>query len=132
MSAESITLAGRAAAERNMLDACTITRVTGQTTNLQNGQVTDTVETIYSGKCSIQQNGRLSRPTTVAGAYVFQTAYELKLPIATSAGVDINDVVNVTAAVLDPDLAGRTYWVRELAAKSFATARRLGVEEVSG
>lgn len=132
MSAASVLVRGRQAAEALMVDACTITRVTGEVTDLQTGVVTQTTEQIYAGKCRIQQNGRLSRPVTVAGSYVFQTAYELQLPIGTSPGIGINDAVAVDAAVFDPDLSGRTYWVRELAAKTHATSRRCGIEEVSG
>lgn len=131
MSAASITLAGRAAAERNMVDSVTINRVTGSTPNLQTGAGAQTTSTIYSGKCRVQQRGRLSRPTTVAESYVFQTAYELQLPMSAT-GILINDIVTVTSSVLDPDLAGRDFWVREEAAKTHATSRRLGIEEVSG
>jgi hypothetical protein len=132
MSATSAVLAGRRAAERNMADACTITRVTGDTTDLQTAAVDKTTATIYSGKCRVQQTRGISRPTTVAEVYVFQTRYELQLPVATSPDIQINDVVTVTAAALDADLVGRTYWVRELANKTHATARRLGIEEVGG
>lgn len=131
MSAASITLAGRAAALKIMVDTCTITRKTGTATDLQTGVVSSTTETIYAGRCRVQQHGRLSRPTTVAEAYVFQTAYELQLPM-TAVDIAINDVVVVNTSVLDPDLTGRNYWVRELAAKTHGTSRRIGIEEVGG
>jgi hypothetical protein len=132
MSATRATMAGRRAAERNMADTCTVTRVTGASTDLQTAAVTETTAAVYTGKCRVQQTRGISRPTTVAEAYVFQTRYELQLPVATSPGIQIGDVVTITAAALDADLVGRTYWVRELADKTHATARRIGIEEVSG
>jgi hypothetical protein len=114
-----------------MVDACTITRVTGQTTNTQTAAITPTTATVYTGKCRLQQQGRMSRPTTVAEEYVFQTQRELQLPMSVT-GVRINDIVTVTASALDPDSAGRTYWVRELFDKTHGTSRRIGIEEVSG
>lgn len=135
MSAESATLAGRAAAEALQVDACTITRVAGQTTDLQTAAVTPTTVTVYSGKCRIQGHSGHSpstaRPVTVGGAYTFQSPFELQIPMSV-VGVQINDVVTVTASVLDPDLPGRKYWVKELAAKTHATSRRFGIELVAG
>lgn len=132
MSATSITLAGRRAAERLMVDACTITRVTATASNTQTGVGTPTTATIYTGKCRVQQMKGISRPTDVAGAYVFQTRYDLQLPVSTTLDIRINDIVTMTAAALDADLVGREYWVRELADKTHATARRIGIEEVTG
>ena len=131
MSAASVLVRGRQAAEALMVDACTITRVTGQTTNTQTAAITPTTATVYTGKCRLQQQGRMSRPTTVAEEYVFQTQRELQLPMSVT-GVRINDIVTVTASALDPDSAGRTYWVRELFDKTHGTSRRIGIEEVSG
>jgi len=38
----------------------------------------------------------------------------------------------VTASVNDPDLVGKTFHIRELAEKTWQTARRFGCEQVSG
>jgi hypothetical protein len=80
MSATTATLRGRLAAEANMVDACTIQRVTGTSTN----------DTIAS-----------------------------------------DDLVTITASLLDADLVGRTFRVRELGHKSHMTARRVQLEEVT-
>jgi hypothetical protein len=61
MSATTATLRGRLAAEANMVDACTIQRVTGTTTNDTTGVVTPTYTTIYSGKCRMQQTVPVSK-----------------------------------------------------------------------
>ena len=131
MSATSVMLCGRVAAERLMVDACRIERITGQTTNTTTGEVTDAVATIYSGKCRVQQRGRMSRPTDVGEAYVYQTLRELQLPMSVT-GVEIEDIVTITASVYDLDAVGQAYYVRELWAKTHSTSRRIGIEEVGG
>jgi hypothetical protein len=133
MSATSVTLRGRAAALALMVDTCTITRTTGTSTNLQTGAVTPTTSTIYSGVCRVQRlpSGGVARPATVGEAQVYQQPLYVQVPTSV-AGVLVDDVVTVTASALDPDLVGRTFWVKELGAKTHATAHRLGVEEVLG
>lgn len=132
MSAASAVARGRVFALRLMVDACTITRVTGETTDLQTGQVTKTTSTIYAGPCRVQQltAGGVARPATVGEAQRFQQPLTVQVPMSVT-GVQSGDVVTVTASVLDADLVGRSFWVRELAHKSHLTARRLGIEEVT-
>jgi hypothetical protein len=130
MSAASATLAGRAAAERNMVDTCTITRETGRTTDVDSGLTTKTTSTLYAGKCRIQQPGRMARPEQVGEAQVYQLLIEVQLPMAVT-GLAVGDVVAVTASALDPDLVGRHFWIKDLAHKTHMTARRVGCEEVT-
>jgi hypothetical protein len=135
MSATSVTLRGQNAAIALMTDACTITR-TSQVTNLQTGVVTNTTTTIYTGRCKVQKFGSASgagtaRPTSVGEAEVWQLPMSVHVPM-TVTGVRVGDIVTASTSVLDPDLPGRSFWVRELFHKSYATARRLGLEEVTG
>jgi hypothetical protein len=132
MSASLTALRGQTAAIALMTDACTITR-TSQVTNLQTGVVTNTTTTIYTGRCKFQQlvTGGLARPVSVGEAEVWQLPLHVHVPM-TVTGVRVGDIVTASASVLDPDLVGRTFWVRELFHKSYATARRLGLEEVTG
>lgn len=131
MDAQGAMLRGRTAAEALMVDACTITRVTDETTDPETGQITPITAPVYSGKCRVQDNSRLARPTTIGEAYVFQSAYVLQLPVVGSEGVQVGDQVLITTSSNDGDLLNRPFWVRELAHKTHATARRLGVEEVT-
>lgn len=131
MTPEQAILAGRAAAEALMIDTCTITRVTSETPDLQTGLITTETMVVYTGPCRIQQKGHLSRPTTVAEAYLYQSPVELQLPMAVTA-VRIRDDVTIDTSVLDPALAGQHYWVKEPAAKTHATSRRFGIESVAG
>jgi len=113
-----------------MVDECTVERLgDGAFTNAANG-VVDTFPTeIYSGKCKMQQTMSQSS-TPVSGGHQF-TVQDTRWDTPVSAGpFQIDDVVTVTAAVLDPQLVGRQYRVVELFHKSAATAQRTRVEEV--
>lgn len=131
MSATTATMRGRRAAEALMIDTCTVTRLTGSSTDPETGVITPTTATIYTGKCKIQQPGVASGgPANLGEATVMVSHPQLHLPIAAT-GVRSDDVATVTAAALDPDLVGRRYAIRVPAAKTFATARRLDIELVT-
>ena len=129
MSAASAMARGQAAALALMVDAVIVKRLTGTTTDGL-GTVTNTYTTVYSGKCKVQQRQGVGRPTRVAEAEVFISRLELHLPV-TVTGVASDDIATVTASAHDPDLVGRVFHVRELAHKSFLTARRFQIIEVT-
>lgn len=131
MSATSITLRGRAAAEALMLDAVTIKRTASSSTDQDTGVVTPTLSTLYTGKAKIHQASPSASPTTLGEAEVFIGQVEVHVPVTVTA-IQPDDLVTVTAASLDADLVGKTYRVRGVADKSFLTARRLSVIAVSG
>lgn len=119
---------GRAAAEALMVDACVVRRPTGETTDPTTGAVTSTFDTLYTGKCKIQQS---SRPGGASGvdvgeAHLLLQRVEVHLPMS-AGGFQPDDEVTVTAAAYDPDLVGQMFVVRDVPSKSMATARRLGV-----
>lgn len=120
--------AGRAAAESLMVDACTIRRKTGETTDTDTAQVTPTYSTIYSGKCRFQQRDTGVREQNVAEQVNRMLRVELHLPMAVI-GLKVADVVTCTASVRDPDLPGREFLIRDLFHKTDATARRIRLEE---
>lgn len=125
---------GRRAAEALMLDQCTVTRTSGPAGPLNPETGTRTpapTTTVYAGRCKVQTHEpHESRPQS--GGHVFTVQrYAVHLPISTSA-VQIGDRIEVTAAVVDPQLAGRHYEVTGTMHKSLATAQRLLVEEVTG
>lgn len=131
MSAASITLRGRAAAERDMLDAVTVQHQTGASEDAA-GVITPTYSTIYSGKAKIQQSAPAAAPTDVGQAAVFVGQMQVHLPVTTAtAAVAPDDLVTVTTCVLDASLVGRTFRLRGPAHKSYATARRFPAVEVS-
>lgn len=132
MSATSALLRGRVAAERLMLDTCTVKRLSGQVNTPDTGQVVNTYTTVYSGKCKVQQADRsgVARPQSVGEAEVFMSRLQLHLPISAT-GVTSDDIATITASALDPDLVGKVFHVREPSAKTFLTARRFGIEQVA-
>lgn len=133
MSRETVLARGRAAAEKGMLDQCTIERVTGQTTNPTNAVVVDQKTTLYIGKCRVQSwspLGGAASPRTVGAQYLRLLRLELQLPVSGTEGLQDGDVVTITFAAHDQDLAGRSFAVRDLQFKSDDTSRRIGVSEV--
>jgi hypothetical protein len=125
-------MAGRRAAERDMVDACQIKRRTGESTDPDTGVVTPTYATVYTGRCRVQQRALESQGSDVGEARIYQVPWELQLPMATSTGIAVEDIATITACQLDPDLVGRAWWVKGKAGGTNKTARRLQVEEVTG
>ncbi len=131
MSALSVAVQGRTAAERIMLDTVTIRRKTGTGFNETTGQYTDTTSTVYTGKCKLQDAGRTLQGEAEAGRReVITLSSFLHLPVSVTA-VQVDDVAEVTASQ-DPGAVGRKLRVAQLDYKTFATARRLQVEDAIG
>lgn len=131
MSRESVLARGRAAAEAGMVDAVTIRRTTGVSTNDQTGVVTPVQTVIYTGKARIQQSIAMGQRVESGEASLVVLRLELQLPVATSTAVDRGDIVTVDSAVNDASLPGRTFVIRDLHHKSESTARRMTCEEVT-
>ena len=131
MSVDDLLERGRLAALELMQDACEIERVTGSDTDLETGEVVETTEQVYAGKCRVQQAAATASEQTPGEAALLMVGRILQLPVVASAGVRAGDRVSITACVHDPDLIGRWFTVRAEFAKTHATARRLGIDEVT-
>jgi hypothetical protein len=130
---DSVLARGQAAAERGMVDACTIRRPDGMgTTDPVTGFPTQSYSTVYTGKCRVQQRAAVARPREAGEDQLMIVRFELHLPVAGTSDLRVNDEVTLTASAHDPDLLGRMFLVIELAHKSEATARRVGVTERTG
>lgn len=125
-----VLLRGRAAAESLMVDACTIRRRTGESTDDDTGFVTPTYTTVYTGRCKVQQQSASASPSDVGQDNVLIGQLELHLPAATT-GPQPDDQATITASVNDADLVGRTFKLRGRPHKSFLTARRFPLIEVT-
>lgn len=133
MSRATVLARGRAAAEAGMADACTIRREnTTDTTNPITGVGTTTYTTLYTGKCRVQQAVAVARPREIGEDQVNIVRFDLQLPIVGTEGLQVEDLVTITSAVKDADLVNRVFIVWELAHKSEATSRRLGIIERTG
>ncbi|MFG3639088.1 DUF6093 family protein [Micromonospora sp. NPDC047762] len=130
MSLASALARGRRAAERLMVDQCVIRRDAGTTYDPVTGYPTPNTTEVYAGRCRVQQQTASAGQRDVGEATVLLLRLEVQLPMSV-VGVRVDDVVEVTASMHDPDLPGRRFRVRELAHKTHATARRFGVEEVT-
>lgn len=131
MSASSVLLRGRAAAEALMQDAVIVKRGTSSTDS-ETGVITPAWTTIYAGPCKVQQAAPATSPSDVGEAAVFVGQLQLHVPVnATTAGIHPDDLAEITACVLDPSLVGATFRVRGPAHKSFATARRFPLVEAT-
>lgn len=129
----SVLAAGRREAERGMVDACEITRVTSAPTDRTTLVRTETRTTIYEGPCRVQELLAFSRDTTPSPDVRLLGRYRiLQLPVVGSEGIQLGDDVEITACVNDPDLVGKSMRVRDQSGKSEATSRRIGIEEMTG
>jgi hypothetical protein len=114
-----------------MVDACTITRTTGRSTDTTTGAVTPTTSTLYTGKCRVQQQQAQATTEDVGEDQVLLLRLEVQLPMSVT-GLQVGDRITVTASAHDADLVGRVFRVHDLAHKTHATARRVQCLEVTG
>lgn len=128
MSRETVLARAQAAALASMVDAGRIRHKTGEATDAV-GNVTPTYAVVYAGPCKVQQQKGIARPANVGEAEVFLSRLELHIPMSVT-GVSSDDVLDLTASA-DPDLLGRLFHVRELAHKTWASARRYSIVEVT-
>lgn len=129
ISAESITLRGRLAAEALMIDSCVVERSTGEVTDPVTGVVSEGWETVYSGVCKVQ--GRQAQASTPdAGGHAF-TVEQLMVHLPVSAQSLPGDRVTVLSSAMDPGLVGLKLRLTELARGTYRTADRWNVELVT-
>lgn len=122
---------GRRQAEAIMSDTCTIRPITGHTTDPDTAVVTPILgAAVYTGKCKLQSQ-RPFPSTPDAGEHLYTVGpLYLHLPIVGSEQVATGQEVVITASV-DPANIGRIFRVKSGDRKSYGTAFRPLVEEVS-
>lgn len=117
-----------------MTDTVTVTRVTGPP-----GPVDpDTGErepapttTVYTGPGKVQTH-EPHESARKSGEHIYiEQRYHLHLPISATEA-DVGDSVTVTSSATDAQLVGREYRVAGEHAKTWATARRLLLDEITG
>lgn len=130
MSQRAAASAGRRAAERNMIDTCRVRTVTGVTTNPLTGASTPTYSApLYTGRCKVATYEPQERNPEVGGATMTVQRYSVHVPVGSFAPA-VGQVIEITAAALDPNLTGTAFRIVALLHKTAATAYRLGVEEI--
>ena len=111
-----------------MVDACTVSRVTGTSTDPLTGASVPTLEPVYEGRCKVNTYEPYERNPTVGGGTVTVQRYSVHVPVGSFAP-EVGQVVDITSASFDENLAGRSFRVVALLHKTAATAYRLSVEE---
>jgi len=132
VTAESVTLAGRAAAEALMVDTCRIGVLGPAAFDSATGTYTPgTIDPVYTGKCRVQvRDGLNAQDPEVGERQITLQPLVLAVPIAAT-GIAVDQVAEILTATLDPELVGSRFRVVATHAKTHATARRLQCEEVT-
>lgn len=141
MSAADLLLRGRAKAEEQMVDTCTITRLDGSTiTDPDTGEVTQGGTVIYPtadhiaagnpGKCKVQSKDSATASPDAGGHTFVVVSRQVHIP-ANAADVKDGDVVTITESLLNAFTVGKQYRVEGFTPDSFDTAARLPVKELT-
>lgn len=132
-AAGRLARAGRRRAEAQMVDQCTIRPITGHGPADPDTGVVPTLygAAVYAGKCKIQtQKPFPSTPDAGEHLWTVGPLY-LHLPVVGSEQVATGHEVVITASVGDPANVGRVFRVKSGDRKTYATAFRPLVEEVT-
>lgn len=130
MNPGALILKGREAAESLMVDTCIIDRPGEPVTDPESGAVTPSYTPVYEGKCKVQQTLAQSSSKEAGGAVFNAQTSRVDLPIGVGP-IRTGDRVRMTAARFNPALVGNVYRVKELFEKSWPTAQRIPVEELT-
>lgn len=128
----------RAEAESRMVDSCTITLpgAGAPVFNEETGQYDDPAPvTVYTGRCEVQIEAQVSvgsSSATATGALTTRQQLVVKLPVVGSEAVRIGATVTLGPGANDAALTGRQLQVIDLHFKTYATARRLLCNTVTG
>jgi hypothetical protein len=113
-----------------MVDQCTITRPGEPVTDPDTGNVTNTPEAVYEGRCKVQSKDSATA-SPEAGEHTFTVvSRQVHIP-ANAADVQDGDVVTITASLLNVFTVGKQYRVAGFTPDSFDTAARLPVKEMT-
>lgn len=120
----------QAEAEAMMVDSCIIDRPGEAVTDPETGAVAPSHTPVYSGRCKVQQTQAQAASPEVAGAVFTVQSARVDLPVG-AGPIETGDRVRITGARFDPALVGNVFRVRELFKKSWPTAQRIPVEELT-
>jgi hypothetical protein len=119
----------RVEAESLMIDTCRIARRTGElVTDPSTGDVTNSAETVYEGKCKVQSKDSATSNPEAGGAVFTVVSRQVHIP-ANAALVRDGDIVEITASALNSFTVGKQYRVEGFTPDTFDTAFRLPVKE---
>lgn len=122
MSVAALLTRGRLAAQRVMVDACTVTRTTVGALNESTGVYAETTATVYTGRCRVKPAATAT--IDAAGIAVDTARPTLDLPWSETGLVQPGDRVTITTG----PLAGTVAEVFAEVAGSTMTKRRYTLE----
>lgn len=129
MTATSVTLMGRAAAERLMSERVVITRRSEEPiTDPETAVVSYPTVTVYEGRGRLQYREAFPSPDFDAAQRFTVTPFLLQVPVGVDLRVD--DEALVVSSEMDPLSVGRRFRVTALPRKTHATAIRAAATEV--
>lgn len=119
----------RAQAEAMMVDECIIRRGSAEPViDPDTGAVTDGVgATVYEGKCQVQSSTTVAASPDAGGHSFVEVSRVVKIP-ANAADVRDDDVVEMTASLLNVFAVGKKYRVEGFAPDTYDTAAKLPVK----
>jgi len=88
-------------------------------------------EVVYDGPGRLRDRSTIGSREDVQGVTTVSSQLILSLPVATSAGIKVDDHLECTAARSDPALVGVQVRVTDLHLQTHSTARRFTVEVTS-
>lgn len=120
----------QAEAEAMMVDTCIIDRPGEPVTDPDSGAVTPSHSMVYEGRCKVQLNTSQAASPEAGGAVFNAQRSRVDLPVGVGP-IETRDRIVITAARFNPALVGNVYRVTELFEKSWPTAQRIPVEELT-
>lgn len=118
----------RAQAESLMTDSCVARRPGPEVTDPITGEVTPGLTEIYAGKVKLQGARALAGEKNAGGHKFIIENLQLHFPVGTP--LQIDDMVTLTASVLDPEQVGLIFRLTEKDRGTYRTAARWNVELV--
>jgi hypothetical protein len=118
---------GRAAAERLMVDTCTVRRITPGEDPVT-GAPTDTATVVYTGQAKRQSEAQYEITPDVGDSLRTVQRYLAHFPVGAFLP-DVGDVIEWTACPQDPDRVGTKDRIVGRFNKTLATAMRVYVEQ---
>ncbi len=131
MSAGGAIARGRRLAERLMVDTCVVQRVIGETTDDETGVVEPVLETVYSGRCKLQNQTQYETGSVAGGHLSVEQRSLVHFPVGSFQSKH-GDLCTFTASVA-PGVSGQKFRLQgETPYRTFETAYRVyAVQEVA-
>lgn len=116
-----------------MVDACTITRTgsPGAFDETTGAYGAGTPTTLYTGKCRVRPRDNADRIEQAGEQQVSFWPFIVSVPMSVQ-GVQVDDLVTITASELDADLVGTVLRVKQVLQGTHITARRLSCDVNAG